>query len=255
MELEKALDVAKQAVEAAAAAALPHWERGVTVETKADRSPVTVADREAEDRILEVITAAFPEHAILGEETGAHAGQNSPYRWTVDPIDGTRGFTRGGKFWGALVALEKDGEVLVGAMAMPALGDVYWAAQGLGCYLNGSRRTVSDVSNWGDATVSLGEMGPLFSDEHGPKVVELVRTAASARGYGDLMGCAMVLNGLADCWLEAGVQPWDLGPTPILLEEAGGTFTTFQGDKGIFGGTAIGSNGKLHAHAAAALKL
>lgn len=252
LDLERALDVARRAVEAAAAAALPHYERGVEVETKADQSPVTVADRECEDRILEVITSTFPEHAILGEETGAHTG-TAPYRWTVDPIDGTRGFTRGGKFWGPLVALEHQGEVLVGAMAMPALGTVYWAAKGMGAYKDGARLKVSEVDAWSKATVSLGEMGPLFGPPHGEAVIDLVRTAASGRGYGDLMGVAMVLEGLADVWLEAGVKPWDLGPAPILLQEAGGQFTTFGGAYSIHEGNAVGSNGRLHAHALARL--
>ncbi len=253
VDLEAALDVAKKAVQAAAKAAMPHYERGVHVETKPDESPVTVADRECEVAMLKVIDDAFPEHSILAEEGGSRTG-DTPYLWTVDPIDGTRGFTRGGKFWGPLISLQKDGEVIVGAMGMPALDDVYWAAKGLGCYKNGERLSVSDVDSWSKCTVSLGEMGPLFSEPHGQTVVELVRTAASGRGYGDLMGVGMLLTGLADVWLEAGVQAWDLGPMPILLSEAGGRYSSFDGDMSTTKGHAIGSNGRLHEHALAALK-
>ena len=248
VELSRAMDVARQAAEAAAKVALPYWENGVTVETKADQSPVTVADRESEVAIVEVLQAAFPEHGILGEESGTHAGDGQ-HRWTVDPIDGTRGFTRGGKFWGPLIALEVDGEIVAGAMGMPALGDVYWAAKDLGCFRNGTKLSMSDVREWSQATVSLGEMGPLFAAPHGDVVIDLVRTAASGRGYGDLMGVGMILNGLADVWLEAGVQPWDLGPMPILISEAGGRYTSFKGDSSIRDGHAIGSNGHLHDHA------
>lgn len=253
VDLEAAVEVAQRAVQAAAAAAMPHYERGVTVETKADESPVTVADRECERVILQIITAAYPEHSILAEEGGSRVG-TAPYRWTVDPIDGTRGFTRGGKFWGPLVSLVKGDEVLVGAMGMPALGDVYWAAKGLGSWKNGQRLRVSEVDQWSQCTVSLGEMGPLFAPPHGETVVQMVRSAASGRGYGDLMGVGMLLTGLADVWLEAGVKPWDLGPMPILLSEAGGMYTSFDGDQSIDKGHAIGSNGRLHAEALARIQ-
>src|SRR5512138_2819956 len=108
LDLDLALETARAAVEAAARVALPHFRRGVTAELKADRSPVTVADRESEQAIFDVIRAAFPGHALMGEETGAHAGAGAGVRtrWIVDPLDGTRGFTRGEPFWGPLVGLE-----------------------------------------------------------------------------------------------------------------------------------------------------
>lgn len=245
LDLEAALDVARRAAKAAAAAAMPHFERGVRVERKPDRSPVTAADREAELAILEVIDAAYPQHGVLAEEGGSRKG-SEPYTWTVDPIDGTKGFTRGGYFWGPLISLQKDGEVLVGVMGMPAKGDVYWAAKGLGCFKNGERRQVSQIEAWEDCTVSLGEMGPLFTPPYGDRIVKAVRESNNGRGYGDLMGVGMLLDGLADVWFEAGVQPWDLGPMPILLSEAGGRYSSFDGDESTTKGHAVGSNGKLH---------
>src|SRR5512143_1840763 len=134
LDLALALETSRRAAEAASAAALRHFRTGVRVEVKPDRTPVTVADREAEAAALAVIRDAFPGHAVLGEETGAGAG-DAASRWIVDPIDGTRGFTRGGSFWGPLVALEQDGRVVAGAMALPALGETYWAARGMGCWL------------------------------------------------------------------------------------------------------------------------
>jgi histidinol-phosphatase len=247
-DLEHALKTARHAVETAAKVALPHWERGVAIETKEDKSPVTAADRESEEAILKILLGAYPDFSVLAEESGARAGDPKK-RWIVDPIDGTRGFTRGGKFWGALVGLEIDGEIVVGAMGVPALGDIYWAAKGQGCFRNGQRLKVSSVERWDLATVSLGEMGPLLSDPHGATVTQLIRSAASARCYGDVMGAALVINGIADVWLEAGVKPWDLAPSRILLEEAGGRFTTFKGDTDLTRGSAIGSNGRLHGHA------
>jgi histidinol-phosphatase len=252
IELELVQQTAREAVEAAARVALPHWERGVAVETKADRSPVTIADRLSEEAILQLIGARFPEHAILAEESGARTGEGG--RWIIDPIDGTRGFSRGGKFWGPLVAFEQDGEVLAGALALPALGLVYSAARGRGCWRNGERCRVSQVGDLRDATLSLGELGWLLGPPHGDAVTRLIRGAASARCYGDLAGVAMVLDGLADVWLEAGVKPWDLAATRILLEEAGGRFTSFVGDTDLGHGTAVGSNGRLHAAVLDALR-
>lgn len=248
VDLKRALDVAKEAIAAAGAAAMPHYERGVEVETKADDSPVTAADRESEAAIISVITGAFPTHSVLGEESGAREGDPN-VRWIVDPIDGTRGFTRGGKFWGALVGLEVDGDVVVGAMGLPALGDTYWAAKGMGAFKNGERRTVSKIDRWDQCTVSLGELGPLLGPPHGDVVRDLIRSAASARCYGDLEGAALVLDGIADCWLESGVKPWDLAPVRILIEEAGGRYTSFAGDTSLERGSAIASNGRLHEHA------
>jgi histidinol-phosphatase len=223
------------------------WHKSdLSVETKADQSPVTRADKESEAAIIEIIRRRFPDHALLTEESGA-LGDASPLRWIVDPLDGTRGFIRGGSFWGPLVALEQDGRVVAGAMALPALGDVYWAARGLGAHRNGERLRVSATPVRREATISLGEMKHLFSAPHGRGVLELIRSAPVTRGYGDLAACAMLLRGQCDAWLEAGVQIWDVAPLMILVEEAGGRFTDLSGRPTIAGGQALATNGKLHA--------
>src|SRR5512143_1788184 len=134
LDLAKAMETARRAAEAASAASLPHFRRGVRVEVKPDRTPVTQADRDSEAAILAVVREAFPDHAFLGEETGAHAGAAGT-RWIVDPLDGTKGFTRSRGFWGALVALEHEGRIVAGGMALPALGETYWAARGHGAWL------------------------------------------------------------------------------------------------------------------------
>jgi histidinol-phosphatase len=253
VDLGRALEVAKAAVEAGGAAAMVHFRQGVAVEKKPDRTPVTVADREAEAAIVSVIRDAFPDHAILGEETGRHEGSVQA-RWIVDPIDGTRGFTRGGAFWGPLVALEVEGEVVAGAMALPAEGRSYWAARGHGAFRDGARLRVSAVDRWEDATLSLGELPHVLAPERSEAVLSLMRTADSARCYGDLAGCAMLLDGRADAWIEAGVQVWDLAPLRILVEEAGGRFTDFAGTRALDDGTAVATNGHLHEHVLALLR-
>src|SRR6266540_5190601 len=158
LDLAKAMDTARRAVEAASAASLAHFRRGVRVEVKPDRTPVTQADRDSEAAILAIVREAFPDHGFLGEETGAHAGLAGT-RWIVDPLDGTKGFTRGRGFWGALVALEHKGRIDAGAMALPALGETYWAAKGLGTWLRvgdgaPARMQVSRISAWQDSTLS-----------------------------------------------------------------------------------------------------
>lgn len=251
--LDKALEVARRCVEVAGAASLPYFRSGVVVETKLDRSPVTAADKESEAAILAVIRASFPDHSILAEESGVSQG-DPDHRWIVDPLDGTRGFTRGGKFWGPLIAFEHKGQVLAGAMGMPALGDTYWAAKGRGCFYNGERARVSKIGELRDATLSMGELQHLMRAPHGEAIAELIRSAASTRGYGDPAGAAMLLSGRADVWLEAGVKTWDLAPMKILIEEAGGRFTAFDGSPSIETGNAIGSNSVLHEEILKALR-
>lgn len=251
-EIAKAMDVAREAVAAAAAASLRHFRTGVRVEVKPDRSPVTAADRESEAAILAVVAKAFPNAAILAEESGVRAGDGR-MRWIVDPLDGTRGFTRGGTFWGPLVGCEVDGEIVAGAMGLPALSKAYWAGRGLGAFRDGTKLALSGVPAWEDATLSLGEAHKLLAPPWREKVLALATSCASTRAYGDLAACAMLLDGVADAWLEAGVQPWDLAPLAILVEEAGGVFTDFAGKRAL-SGTAIGANPALHARLLAALR-
>jgi histidinol-phosphatase len=247
-----AAETARLAVEAGAAAALRHFRTDLEITLKPDRSPVTQADRDAESAILDVLRRVFPEHATLAEESGtAGAGRD---RWIVDPLDGTKGFSRGGSFWGPLVAYERDGVVLAGAMALPALGETYWAGRGLGAWRDADRLHVSTVATWGDATLSLGELRSLLAPPFGDGVRALVASAASARCYGDLAGAAMLLQGKADAWIEAGVRPWDLGPIAILVEEAGGRFTDVDGNAAPLGDHAIATNGALHDHVLATLR-
>lgn len=257
LDLSLAMDTARRAAEAGAAAALRHFRTGVRVDVKPDRSPVTQADRDSEAAILAVVKAAFPDHGFLGEETGAHAGVGAS-RWIVDPLDGTKGFTRGREFWGPLVALEHEGRIVAGAMALPALGETYWAARGRGCWMAtaggaATRLAVSGIAAWSDATLSLGEPHVLMAPPMLERVGRLTTTCSVARCYGDLAGCALVLRGQAEAWIEAGVQIWDLGPLPVLVEEAGGRFTDLAGTPSHTSGACVVSNGLVHEHVLGAL--
>jgi histidinol-phosphatase len=253
LDIERAAAVARAAAAAAGAAALRHWRAGVRVERKADRTPVTVADQEAEAAALAVIEAAYPDHGIVSEESGARRPA-APLRWIVDPLDGTRGFTRGGPFWGPTVALEQDGEIVAGALGLPALGELYWAARGLGCWCNGQPLRVSAVDALEAATLSLGELPFLLQPPHGEGVLQLIGAVESARAHGDLYAATLVLAGRADLWLEAGVRVWDIAPLPVLVAEAGGRFSDFAGQPTVTSGQAVASNGRLHDVALAYLR-
>ena len=257
LDLAKAMETARRAAAAASAASLAHFRRGIRVERKPDRTPVTQADRDSEAAILAVVRETFPDHGFLGEETGAHGGAAGT-RWIVDPLDGTKGFTRGRGFWGALVALEHEGRIVAGAMALPALGETYWAARGLGAWLRTgdgtpARLQVSRISAWEDATLSYGEPHVLFRPPMLERLAALAIAAQAARCYGDLAGCALVLQGKAEAWIEAGVQIWDLAPLQILVEEAGGRFTDLEGKPTHASGSCVASNGLVHEHVLTAL--
>jgi histidinol-phosphatase len=249
--IEKAAQIAQRAVKAAAEAALRHFREGVTVEKKADASPVTVADREAEAAMLDVIRGEFPDHAVLGEETGKHAGDDA-WRWICDPIDGTRGYTRGGPFWGPLVALEHGGRVVVGAFALPVLGESYWGARGLGAWQDGRKLSVSTVAAVSEATVCIGEPKAFVQPALVGGMTRLMKDAAAVRVPGDLGGGAYVLSGRADAWIESGVQIWDVAPFQVIVEEAGGMFTDMSGKATIANGSAVVTNGRVHAEILAA---
>ncbi len=253
MEIAPLVETARRAVAAACEPLLHHFSRGVATEMKADRTPVTVADRDAEAAILEVLIRDHPGHSILSEESGTHEGD--PRRqWIVDPLDGTRGYSRGGPFWGPLVAFALDGEVVAGALALPALGETYWAGRGLGCHMDGHRLQVSRVGRLEEAILNVGELTRLLAPPHGEAVGRLMARAASVRCYGDLAALTPVLKGEADVWLETGVKPWDLAPAPILLAEAGGRFTDRAGGASWKNGDAVGTNGRLHDTVLAALR-
>jgi histidinol-phosphatase len=248
LDLSRAAETARRAAEKGGATAMRWFKTGVRVEKKLDQSPVTQADKESEAAIVAEIKRDFPDHDLLTEESGAES-HGSEYRWIVDPLDGTKGFIRGGAFWGPIVALEERGRIVAGAMAMPVLNEVYWASRGQGAFRNGTRLSLSAVEDLEQAALSLGELKGLVAPPHGPGVLELIKTATVTRSYGDVAACAMLLNGQADLWVEAGVQIWDIAGLMILIEEAGGRFTDLTGRPTVTSGAAIAGNPRLHQRA------
>ena len=245
------LDAALDAARAAGALALRYFAAGgVQVTLKPDHTPVTQADREAEQTIVKRLESAFPDIGFLGEEYGAHGKQGR--RWIVDPIDGTKNFTRGIPYWATLLALEEDGEVTLGVVHSPATGDLWWARRGGGAFANGRPMRVSTIDRLADATLlhsSLSWLRALGPGPHWDGFLRLVDATDRQRAFGDYFGYTFVLRGQAELMLEADLKPWDLAPFMVLFEEAGGRLTDFEGRPTIYSGTALASNGRLHAAA------
>ena len=243
-ELDRALAAATEAARAAGEVALKYYRTGFDVTLKADATPVTQADRGAEQAIREVLGRAFPAVGFLGEEFGAVGDQRR--RWIIDPIDGTKNFIRRVPVWATLIGLEEDGEVTVGVIYNPATGELLGARRGGGASVNGERITVSTTADLGRATLLHAGLRLLREGGHWDGLVRLVDATDRQRGFGDYLGYALVAEGKAEIYLESDLKPWDLAPCKVIVEEAGGRFTDFAGTPTIHSGTAFATNGRLH---------
>ena len=230
------LDLALRLADAADAISLPRYRTELVIETKPDLTPVTEADRAVEAEIRRLLASERPNDAILGEEGGA-AGSGAR-RWIVDPIDGTRNYSRGIPVWATLIALEVDGTVQIGVVAAPALHGRWWAERGSGALANGEPMHVSAIGRVEEAVLS-------FSIE--TKVPPLARDAWHVRGLGDFWAHMLVAEGAVDGAVDAdGLSEWDLAAVQVIVEEAGGRFSDAAGESRIDSGSAITSNGLLH---------
>lgn len=251
MSRDAALAAAVEAARAAGEIAMKYYRAGFDVSLKADRSPVTQADREAEAAIVEILTRAFPAYGFLGEELGSRG--NAETRWIVDPIDGTRNFVRRIPFWATLIALEERGEITLGVVHVPANGELYTARRGGGAWLHGERLSVSKTDVMGEALFLHAGLGLVRRERWWDGFVRLIDATERQRGFGDYVGYTMVATGKAEIYAELDLKPWDLAACRILVEEAGGRFTDFEGRPTIHSGTALATNGRLHAAALALL--
>ena len=243
--VDPVLQAAEDAARAAGDIALHYFKTNLEVEIKADRTPVTKADRECETRIVEVLRAQFPDYGFLGEELGERPG-NGPDRWIIDPIDGTKNFIRGIPFFATLIALEEEGEITAGAMYAPAIDELLYARKGQGAFVNGKQVHVSDVNQLKDAMLVHGGLNDLKTRPCWQPFLRLVDTTARQRGFGDALGHSMVMQGLAEIALEPEIKPWDVAATKIIVTEAGGQFSDFAGTSSIYSGDAVISNGLVH---------
>lgn len=211
------------------------------VETKGDSTPVSEADRGAEERIREMLAARRPDDGIVGEEFGAEG--SSDRRWILDPIDATVNYVRGVPVWGSLIALEEDGEIVVGVVSAPAMGMRWWAARGDGAWGNARRLAVSEVDDLSKAHLSFNSAKDL--EKHGLNGNALSEACARTRGFGDFWSFMLLAAGAIDVVVEPIAAVWDLAPLIVIVEEAGGTFTDLAGERRVDGGNAVATNGLL----------
>lgn len=244
-ELKAFLEAARTAAQQGGARALRYFRKKIPVIRKVDRSPVTRADREAETAIRAVLEKKFPNHQLCGEEFGWDRKKKPEYRWWIDPVDGTRQFIRGLPFWGTLIALECRGEVVAGAIHHPAFQTTILAARGLGCHVNGREAHVSRIPRLRDGTFTYGGIR-LVPKAKRKRFTDLIGGTYDDRGFGDCFGHSLVIQGMVEAMADPVVKPYDVAAIKICVEEAGGRFTDWAGEKTIQGGSALSSNALVH---------
>jgi fructose-1,6-bisphosphatase/inositol monophosphatase family enzyme len=212
-------------------------QSGVIAEIKADHSPVTQADRECERLIARILSDAFPEDGILGEE-GARAESRSGRRWIIDPIDGTRDYLRGNQLWANLIALEAGDDVVVGVVNLPALGSLCIGSREGGAYRDNSPMHVSAKKSVEESVLCFNDFNRLADAPFKERLLDWLARFWAVRGLGGAADAMMVAAGQADFWLEPRAASWDFAPLKVIIEEAGGRFLNFDGGSSIHAGNA-----------------
>jgi histidinol-phosphatase len=239
--LQFALDAAWQA----GRITLGYFQTQLTVERKADNSAVTIADKQAEQKLRRLIQDRWPDHGIVGEEFG-NIGEQAAYRWLIDPIDGTRSFVSGVPLYSTLLALLDGDRPLLGVIHLPALNETIYAVRGHGCYWNGRRVRVSAIDKLEDAVLLISGLDHFTNPQQARGWQNLVEATYAQRTWGDAYGYALVATGRAEIMVDPAMHLWDNGPLQVILEEAGGTFTDWQGNATIHAGEGVATNGVLY---------
>jgi histidinol-phosphatase len=247
-DLKRELALALKTAKEAGALLLKYAQRIPPVKLKQDRSPVTKADRASEGLIRRRLLSVFPRDGFLGEESVRLAGK-SGRTWIVDPLDGTRPFLRGIPTWSVLIALEVAGGPVLGVIHLPAFKMTCWASRGSGAFLNGKRIHVSTTSSLKKATgTALGFVEKAGRPE-GHDLLSLMRSWDYAYGFMDAFSYVCVAGGRLDIAVNLLDKPWDCAAAACIVREAGGAFTDIRGKPTVYGGSAVLSNGQLHASA------
>ncbi len=250
-ELDAWLELAHAACDEADATARAAFRRDLVVTAKPDRTFVTQADTAIEAAMRHRILAAYPDHGLVGEEFGTE-GADASTRWYIDPIDGTHNFMRGVPLFGTLLAVERDGEHQAAVMSAPALRERWWARRGGGAWARGvddeapRRIRVSGVSSLADAQILYGSGHDIEGSGLAGGFRGLLAAAWRERGFGDFWGYALLAEGAAEAMVEVDLRPWDAAAPTLIVEEAGGRVTDFDGERSIHARTFLATNGILH---------
>ena len=224
------LNVALAAASKAADISRSYYAGNFTVTTKDDMTPVTQADVECEQAIREIILGAFPEHGFYGEETG-RTQEGAEFLWLVDPIDGTKGFVRQYPFFSTQIALMRNGEIILGVSSGTMMDELAWAEKGRGAWLNGKPLKVSGIDNPDRAAVSVGNLKSLAGSAGWASLGSIVERADRIRGYGDFYHYHLLAAGKIEAVIESDVNILDIAALSVIVTEAGGLFTTINGEK------------------------
>jgi len=252
--LRKYMEFAAETAYLAGRLTLGYFGTGVRPDFKTDDTPVTVADRLAEQLIRGRIEQAYPHHAIVGEEFGvsegagvsaAGASVGTSHRWFIDPIDGTKSFMRGVPLYGVLLGLEIDGRVEVGAAYYPGTDELLTAATGEGCWWNGRRARVSPAADLSRAYVSTTDLGGMIAHGRAAEWERIARRAYVRVGWSDAYGYLLVATGRIEIMLDPAMHPWDAGPFPPIFREAGGYYGDWSGNETIYGNEGLATTQAL----------
>jgi histidinol-phosphatase len=242
MELRAALDAAEAAAEIIRAL----YKRGLGTHLKPDTSPVTEADLRAEEAIRSILGERFPGFGFYGEETGRHA-MGAESVWLVDPIDGTKSFVRDCPFFSTQIALLRAGHFVLGVSSAPIYGELAWAEEGGGAYLDGQPSRVSGTSKLESAFISSGNLKSLARSREWKGFGDLIGRVSRSRGYGDFVHYHLLARGALEVVIESDVNILDIGALTVIVREAGGTFTDLQGRAVDLDTTSVlATNGYLH---------
>jgi len=240
-ELDQLLQFSVQLAREAGSITEGYFKGPLSPARKADNSFVTEADRETERHLRQSIERLFPDDTILGEEEGEKQGA-SGRRWIIDPIDGTYSFVHGVPLYGVMIGLEVDGDPVLGVVNLPALNEIIYAASGLGCFWNDKTARVSSTNPLDQALLLTTDLSAPGKHRFGPALEALRLKANASRTWGDCYGHVLVATGRAEVMLDPVMNIWDCAALLPIIEEAGGTFTDWQGLRTINGGNAISTN-------------
>lgn len=243
-KLKDFLNHAVRTAEAAGKVTLDYFGSNTEIEIKADNTPVTIADKRAEETAREMIQSLYPEHSILGEEFGV-SEPDAVVQWVIDPIDGTYSFIHGIPLYTVLIAVVYNGTPIVGVIHNPVLSETVSAAEGLGCFYNGDSCQVSSVTELSKARVHVTDAADLYRRR--PEFAKrLFSSTVTCRTWGDAHGYLLVSTGRADVMIDPVMNFWDIAPLHPIITEAGGLFTDLDGNHTGLGESALASNEVLH---------
>jgi histidinol phosphatase-like enzyme (inositol monophosphatase family) len=243
-ELHDLLEFSVEIARAAGDITLKYFRRQPETHKKTDGSFVTIADREAEAYLRQAILKRFPDDGVVGEEEGERSG-SSGRRWIIDPIDGTFAYVHGVPLFGVLIGLEVEGDYSLGVINIPALEEMVYAAKGLGCFSNGTSVCVSATANLEDALLLCTDFTACERYGFGAAANAIQQRAKTSRTWGDCYGYVLVATGRADVMLDPVMNLWDCAALLPIMEEAGGTFTDWRGERTVATGNAVATNGVL----------